>query len=196
MIPYRKGRIPSQRNVLGGYDVPTDLPPESVPQWLKVIRNQGALRKYTRAKARPEHEDHVFGMALYNFHVRLKSGPVQGDPTAYMKTVIRNEAKKNFAKIAAKRRNELPVEAIPEGQVSTDFTTGVQLMESLDVAACSLTEKQLLAFILFEDEGMTCPQISEAFDGKISAGAVRQLVVAARKKLADPETRRRLGLEK
>jgi len=200
MKAFRRGRVPHQR-VLGALAVPADLPPESQHQWREVMTNEVALRRYTRSKAHTEHEDHVFSMALSGLHTRLKSGPVEVSVLTYMKRVIKNAAKKNFVEIRIKRQRELPVGEDTyiletEGPVTDkEPTTGVQLMQSLDVVADRLSERQLLVFILAEYEGMTCFEISDAFEGKVSPTAVRQSLLLARQKLADPETRRRLGLE-
>ncbi|MET7655009.1 MULTISPECIES: sigma-70 family RNA polymerase sigma factor [unclassified Streptomyces] len=200
MSPFRRGRIPHQRPVLGGFDVPPDLPSESRSQWLTVVTNQKSLRIYARAKGRAEHEDHVFGTAMSNIHVRLKKGPVDGNVIAYMKTVIKNAAAANFVEIRKKRERELPVEdprpPDADGKATNpDLTIGVQLVEALEVVVDRLTEQQALVFVLSEYDGLNSSQISDAFEGRVSPAAVRQSLLAARRKLADPETRRRLGFE-
>lgn len=68
------------------------------------------------------------------------------------------------------------------------------LKEKLPVVKTILTDQQYKIFLLAESEEMNCYEISEALDGAVSPGAVRQSLKAARDKLKSPVHRARLGV--
>ncbi|MFE9942029.1 RNA polymerase sigma factor [Streptomyces hirsutus] len=181
------------------------LTPLAREQWEEVRVNEGALRRYTRAWATAEHENEVFTEATKRLHTRLEnSGPVQGSVLAYMKKICKQAAGQHRKKIAEYQKHVHPAGddtfiLDTEDSVSSEDIVELKeiresLNEKLPLLRKVLSDQQYKVFLLTEAEGMNCTEISEALGGKVSPGAVRQSLKAARDKLKRPVIRARLGV--
>lgn len=181
------------------------LSPPAREQWEEVRRNEGALRRYTRAWATAEHETEVFAKATKSLHTKLKtSGPVGGSVLAYMKTICKRTAGQHRKEVAEQQKRVYPVgdetwmldteDSVTAEDVVVLKEIRESLNEKLPLLRKVFSDQQYRVFLLAEGEGMNCFEISEALGGKVSPGAVRQSLKAARDKLKRPAIRARLGM--
>lgn len=202
--PKRWRKKPDQELHTLGEPSPS-LSPKERKQWEKVRTNEKALRRITRAFATAEHENPVFAAATKGFLTKLEnSGPVAGNPLTYLIKIIRREAGAHRKKIAEEQARVYPVGDDIHLLDTTDSVTPEDLVvlreikeslkEKLPLLRKEFSEQEYKVFLLTEAEGMNSREISEALDGTVSPGAVRQSLLAAREKLKRPAVRARLGV--
>ncbi|MFI1933083.1 RNA polymerase sigma factor [Streptomyces sp. NPDC020330] len=201
--PKRWRKADQEPHTLG--EPSASLSPLAQEQWEEVRRNEKSLRRYTRAWATAEHETGVFVKAEESLHRKLQnSGPVEGSVLAYMKTICKREAGQHRKKIAEQHKRALLVGDdtylldTEDSATAEDIVVLKEIRESLNeklpLLRKVLSDQQYEVFLLAEADGMNSVEISEALDGTVSPGAVRQSLKAARDKLKRPAIRARLGV--
>ncbi|UXY25061.1 hypothetical protein N8I84_42350 (plasmid) [Streptomyces cynarae] len=91
----KKRKVPRQRGLAPGDLCPEEvLCPEAQRQWEAGLSKTPALRNlvwaYTNAQG--THTDDVMSKVMMAFFARLRSGPLDGDVEAYLRTITKRRA--------------------------------------------------------------------------------------------------------
>lgn len=183
-------RVPHQH-------VPADgLCPEAQEQWEEYVKMRRTLRKYAYARAGRDHADDICSKVAVAFYRRLLTGPLNENVAPYLWTMIKRHTGQHLKELADRAENFVGDDTTkledPDNHISVNFTSQVELAESMTVLKKEFSTLQLRAFVLAEAYGLKAPRIAELIG--TTPVTVRDALRHARHKLRTRRIGVRLGV--
>ncbi|MFC9916648.1 sigma-70 family RNA polymerase sigma factor [Streptomyces sp. NPDC127197] len=197
----KRKKVPRQRGLAPGNLNPDgDLCPEARRQWDIGLGKVPTLRGlvYALTNAQRTHIDDVMSKVMLAFFGRLRSGPLEGDVGAYLRTITQREAWKHLEELRDRAEVFVGDETYrledPDAHISVNPASKVELHQAMRILREEFSEFQLKAFVLYEGYGLQAPTIASLLGGTATKASVRDAIRHARKKLRSEHVGVRLGI--